>query len=129
MDAGSDFHGVAFDLSFGGGSTVVSPTPPSVSTTSATPASSLKSIDWQNYTYIDRSPKPRPGQVRQRHMVPTRNAGQIAQCGMRFLAVDYADVTGDGVDDAIVSLEGSTSGVIEGRASGQRCSRWVRAGR
>lgn len=42
--------------------------------------------------------------------------GTFAECSIHLTAVDYADVTGDGVPDAIVNLHGSASPVIEGQS-------------
>ena len=55
------------------------------------------------------------GEARQRYVVRSGYQGQFDECSLRFTSVDYADVTGDGVQDAIINLHGSASPVLEGQ--------------
>ena len=118
----SNIHGGAFDLSFGGQSTAGSPRPSpesttTASTTTAPPASSLTRIDWKNYTYLDQvCPTRGPVKFTNGVWIQPGTKGTIEECSMSLVAVDHADVTGDGVADAIVSLHGSTSGVLQGQS-------------
>jgi hypothetical protein len=110
---------IALDLAFGGdassGSSGTVATPTSVAPSAQ--ASSLENVKWKNYTYESQV-------CPQRGLVKFTNGtwyqpgtkGTFEECSMSLVAVDYADVTGDGHTDAIVSLHGSTSGVRLGQS-------------
>lgn len=108
----------AAELAFGGNA-ASGPTSPASTTTTTTAqaASSLARIDWKNYSYQDfacgtlATVKFTNGAW----TVPGTK-GTFAECSIHLTAVDYADVTGDGVPDAIVNLHGSASPVIEGQS-------------
>ena len=117
----SNLHGGAFDLTFGGGSTTsppAVPVPTTVPTTvTAQPASSLKHVDWNNFTYTDQVCSTHgPMKFTNKIWYQPGTKGTFSECSMRLTAVEYADVTGDGVQDAIVNLHGSTSGVALGQS-------------
>ena len=113
-----------WDLAFGGGSSTVgaaappaSTTPTAAATTTTPTASSLRGIDWKNYTYKDLAcGTDKLVKFTNGAWVPPSN-GAATCYGMSFVSVDFADVTGDGVPDAIVNLQGHASGVIEGESS------------
>jgi hypothetical protein len=108
----------------GGASSPSTPTttaPPQAATTTTTKpsssASSLSGIDWRNYTYKDLAcGTDKLVKFTNGAWVPPSN-GPATCYGMSFVSVDFADVTGDGVPDAIVNLQGHASGVIEGESS------------
>ena len=121
----SDVNGGAYDLSFGGGASAVAsastttPTTAAATITTATvpPVASLSRVDWKNSTYDDEScPTPGPVKFTDGVWFQPGTQGTVSECSMSFVAVDYADVTGDGVPDAIVSLHGSASPVLQGQS-------------
>ncbi|MGZ7087551.1 MAG: hypothetical protein ACXVIH_14580, partial [Ilumatobacteraceae bacterium] len=108
-----------WDLAFGGGPTASGPTAPPTAapastTTTTQSASGLASIDFRNYSYED--------QVCGTHKLVHLANGSWRQdptntsnyCGMSINSVAFADVTGDGVADAIVSGSGSAGGTALG---------------
>ncbi len=108
-----------WDLAFGGGPTASGPTAPPTTapastTTTSQFASGLASIDFRNYSYED--------QVCGTHKLVHLANGSWRQdptstfnyCGMSISSVAFADVTGDGVADAIVSGSGSAGGTALG---------------
>ena len=98
-------------------STTTTTTQAASTTTTTQAASSLAHIDWKNYTYEDfacgtlKAVKFTNGA-----WTAPGTKGTFAECSIHLSAVDYADVTGDGVPDAIVNLHGSASPVIEGQS-------------
>ena len=107
----------------------ITPTPRPASTTTATTAatsttapatmtttttvkanSMLERIHWDNFTYQDFAcATQRPVKLTDKTWIKPGTKGQFDECSMTFTGVNYADVTGDGVTDAIVSLHGSAS--------------------
>jgi hypothetical protein len=102
-------------------STQTTTAPPQAATTTTTKpsssASSLSGIDWRNYTYKDLAcGTDKLVKFTNGAWAPPSN-GPASCYGMSFVAVDFADVTRDGVPDAIVNLQGHASGVLEGESS------------
>jgi hypothetical protein len=107
-------------LAFGGSAASASSsttTTPATSVGGTTQASSLTNVDWKNFTYDDQAcPTRGPITLTNGKWYEPGTKGQISECSMSFVGVKYADVTGDGVDDAIVSLHGSASPVLQGQS-------------
>jgi hypothetical protein len=101
---------VVVDLAFGGSApTGGTASTPAATTPSTQALSSLASVDWRNYTYEDQ------GCTRVDHKLVRLTNGKYESsdgfsnppgtpnCGMNIDAVNLADVTGDGVPDAIIT--------------------------
>lgn len=104
---------LAVDLAFGG-SGQTAPTPasaPTPTTPSTQAANSLASIDWKNYTYQDRTCGSLNGEHKPVRVTNGKyessdgfsNPPGTPDCGMSIDAVKFADVTGDGAPDAIIT--------------------------
>jgi len=107
---------LAVDLAFGGntpsGGTTSTPASATPSTTPSTQAaSSLASVDWRNYTYEDRTCGSLDNEHKPVHLTNGKyqssdgfsNPPGTPDCGMTIDAVTFADVTGDGAPDAIIT--------------------------
>jgi hypothetical protein len=119
----STLPGGASDLAFGGTTAPAAPPattatapPPTTSNTTA-PVAVVAGIDWQNYTYQAQGcGDSGPATMTNGLWLDPATANTPFQCRMTVTAVDRADVTGDGVDDAIVNLHTSASGVRLGES-------------
>lgn len=111
-----------------------SPTP-NVETQSSAPSSSIRSVDFANFTYswtADLGNPKKSFTLRKGEFPPTRNErGLIEGMGVSLERVEYGDVTGDGQEEAIVVLSILTGGsavphviYVYGRRSDQTNLLW-----
>ncbi|MDQ1480223.1 MAG: hypothetical protein QOI44_1084 [Actinomycetota bacterium] len=102
-------------LNISTGDTYQQPTSPkparTITTTTSPASSSLSGIDWMNYTYLDRTCGNLTGKHLPVHLTNGKyessdgysNPPGTADCGMTIDDIKYADVTGDGVPDVIIT--------------------------
>jgi hypothetical protein len=103
---------LAVDLAFGGNAPSGGAASTPASTTPSTQAlSSLAGVDWRNYTYEDRACGSLNNEHKPVHLANGEyqssdgfsNPPGTPDCGMSIDAVKFADVTGDGAPDAIIT--------------------------
>jgi hypothetical protein len=94
--------------------TTPAPTTPITSAPPAGNGAAAQSFDWKNYTYKDFFCD--QGTVKFTDGF-YHGSGVYANCGASLDAVNFGDVTGDGVVDAIVNISGSQGGTALGAAT------------